>query len=267
MKKIIFSLLFFCASLFSNSLAQIKEKGVIRIGIDGSVPPLNVAEDGKYDGFEILLIEELAKEIFGGKEGKIEYFITRGNDRINAVRDNKVDLDIAVITVTKEREKIVDFSNPYFSVNVGVLSRAGDNIKTVNDLQDKEILAESGTVAYEYFAKQGHTIRPCSNSSDCYRKLKAGEGAAYADDNLVVLAYAVVDRKVEANIINLGTSDFLAIAVQKGNNELLDAINSGLVNLSKSGFFKKIFNETIDPYYKGTAERKYFLLDDLYKMF
>ena len=267
MKKIIFSLLFFCASLFSNSLAQIKEKGVIRIGIDGSVPPLNVAEDGKYEGFEILLIEELAKEIFGGKEGKIEYIITQGNDRINAVRDNKVDLDIAVITVTKEREKIVDFSNPYFSVNVGVLSRAGDNIKTVNDLQDKEILAESGTVAYEYFAKQGHTIRPCSNSSDCYRKLKAGEGAAYADDNLVVLAYAVVDRKVEANIINLGTSDFLAIAVQKGNNELLDAINSGLVNLSKSGFFKKIFNETIDPYYKGTAERKYFLLDDLYKMF
>ena len=267
MKKIIFSLLFFCASLFSNSLAQIKEKGLIRIGIDGSVPPLNVAEDGKYEGFEILLIEELAKEIFGGKEGKIEYIITQGNDRINAVRDNKVDLDIAVITVTKEREKIVDFSNPYFSVNVGVLSRAGDNIKTVNDLQDKEILAESGTVAYEYFAKQGHTIRPCSNSSDCYRKLKAGEGAAYADDNLVVLAYAVVDRKVEANIINLGTSDFLAIAVQKGNNELLDAINSGLVNLSKSGFFKKIFNETIDPYYKGTAERKYFLLDDLYKMF
>ncbi|WP_299188231.1 transporter substrate-binding domain-containing protein [uncultured Campylobacter sp.] len=267
MKKIIFSLLFFCASLFSNSLAQIKEKGVIRIGIDGSVPPLNVAEDGKYEGFEILLIEELAKEIFGGKEGKIEYIITQGNDRINAVRDNKVDLDIAVITVTKEREKIVDFSNPYFSVNVGVLSRAGDNIKTVNDLQDKEILAESGTVAYEYFAKQGHTIRPCSNSSDCYRKLKAGEGAAYADDNLVVLAYAVVDRKVEANIINLGTSDFLAIAVQKGNDDLLDAINSGLVNLSKSGFFKKIFNETIDPYYKGTAERKYFLLDDLYKMF
>lgn len=267
MKKIIFSLLFFCASLFSNSLAQIKEKGLIRIGIDGSVPPLNVAEDGKYEGFEILLIEELAKEIFGGKEGKIEYIITQGNDRINAVRDNKVDLDIAVITVTKEREKIVDFSNPYFSVNVGVLSRAGDNIKTVNDLQDKEILAENGTVAYEYFAKQGHTIRPCSNSSDCYRKLKAGEGAAYADDNLVVLAYAVVDRKVEANIINLGTSDFLAIAVQKGNDDLLDAINSGLVNLSKSGFFKKIFNETIDPYYKGTAERKYFLLDDLYKMF
>ena len=158
-------------------------------------------------------------------------------------------------------------SRLYFSVNIGVLSRVGDNIKTVNDLQDKEILAESGTIAYEYFTKQGYTLISCSNSSDCYRKLKAGQGAAYADDNLVVLAYAVVDRKVEANIKNLGSSDFLAIAVQKGNDDLLDAINSGLVNLSKSGFFKKIFNETIDPYYKGTAEKKYFLLDDLYRMF
>ena len=53
MKKIIFLLLFFCASLFSNSLAQIKEKGLIRIGVDGSVPPLNIVEDGRYDGFEI----------------------------------------------------------------------------------------------------------------------------------------------------------------------------------------------------------------------
>ena len=37
-------------------------------------------------------------------------------------------------------------------------------------------------------------------------------------------------------------------------------------NISKEGFFKKIFNESIEPYYKGTAERKYFLLDDLYSL-
>ena len=248
MKKIIFALLIASCSLFANSLAQIKEKGLIRIGIDGSLPPLSVSEDGRYSGFEISLIEELVKEIFGDKGGKI-------------------DLDIAAITVTKEREKLVDFSNPYFSVNIGVLTRSDDNIKTISDLQDKEILAEPGTTAFDYFNKEGFKVISCASSSECFRALKSGRGSGYADDNMVVLGYSVVDRKVEVNIKNLGTSEFLAIAVQKGNNDLLNALNDGLVKLSKNGFFKKIFNDSIDPFYKGKAEKKYFLLDDLYKMF
>ena len=183
------------------------------------------------------------------------------------MQDNKVDLDIAAITVTKEREKLVDFSNPYFSVNLGVLTRTDDNIKTVDDLQDKEILAEPGTTAFDYFNKEGFKVISCASSSECFRALKSGRGSGYADDNMVVLGYSVVDRKVEVNIKNLGTTDFLAIAVQKGNDDLLNALNDGLVKLSKNGFFKKIFNDSIDPFYKGKAEKKYFLLDDLYKMF
>ena len=188
-------------------------------------------------------------------------------DSITAVQDNKVDLDIAAITVTKEREKLVDFSNPYFSVNIGVLTRTDDNIKTVDDLQDKEILAEPGTTAFDYFNKEGFKVISCASSSECFRALKSGRGSGYADDNMVVLGYSVVDRKVEVNIKNLGTTDFLAIAVQKGNDDLLNTLNDGLVKLSKNGFFKKIFNDSIDPFYKGKAEKKYFLLDDLYKMF
>jgi len=267
MKKIILVLMLAACSLFSNTLAQIKEKGVIRIGIDGSSPPFSVAKDGEYSGFEILLIEGLVKEIFGDKGGKIEYVVTLGDDRIKAVQDNRVDLDIALISVTKEREKLVDFSNPYFSVNIGVLTRTDDNIKTVDNLQDKEILAEPGTTAFDYFNKEGFKVISCASSSECFRALKSGRGSGYADDNMVVLGYSVVDRKVEVNIKNLGTTDFLAIAVQKGNDDLLNALNDGLVKLSKNGFFKKIFNDSIDPFYKGKAEKKYFLLDDLYKMF
>ena len=267
MKKIILALVLAVCSLLSNTLTQIKEKGIIRIGIDGSSPPFSVAKAGEYSGFEILLIEGLVKEIFGDKGSKIQYVVTVGDDRIKAVQDNRVDLDIALISVTKEREKLVDFSDPYFSVNIGVLTRTDDNIKTVDDLQDKEILAEPGTTAFDYFNKEGFKVISCASSSECFRALKSGRGSGYADDNMVVLGYSVVDRKVEVNIKNLGTSDFLAIAVQKGNDDLLNALNDGLVKLSKNGFFKKIFNDSIDPFYKGKAEKKYFLLDDLYKMF
>lgn len=76
-----------------------------------------------------------------------------------------------------------------------------------------------------------------------------------------------MNRSVEVSIKNLGTTDFLAIGVQKGNKTLLDFINDELIKLSKEGFFKKSFNETIQPFYKGHAEKKYFLLEDIYSVF
>jgi len=77
---------------------------------------------------------------------------------------------------------------------------------------------------------------------------------------LLVLAYAVVDSDTEVNIKNLGVSDFLGIAVSKGNKDLLEFLNGELIKLSKDGFMKKTYDEVIEPYYKGTAEKKYFLL-------
>ena len=202
MKKIILALMLVACSLFSNTLTQIKEKGIIRIGIDGSSPPFSVAKAGEYSGFEILLIEGLVKEIFGDKDGKIEYVVTVGDDRIKAVQDNRVDLDIALISVTKEREKLVDFSDPYFSVNIGVLTRSDDNIRKVSDLNGKTILAQPGTTVFDYFTKQGYNVVPCASANECFNDLKSGKGDGYGDDNLLVFAYAVVDRKVEVNIKN-----------------------------------------------------------------
>nr|WP_314441922.1 hypothetical protein [uncultured Campylobacter sp.] len=54
--------------------------------------------------------------------------------------------------------------------------------------------------------------------------------------------------------------------MQKGNKELLDFINAELVKLSKEGFFKKAYQNTFEPFYRGTADKKYFLLDGIYDL-
>lgn len=52
--------------------------------------------------------------------------------------------------------------------------------------------------------------------------------------------------------------------MQKGNTELLDFINDQLILLNKNGFFRKAYENTFVPFYKGTVDKKYFLLEDLY---
>ena len=243
-------------------------------------------ENGKIDGFEIELSNKIAQEIFkdnpivkndinatnarkGTKDEPlppvVDFVIIDGaKNRIPALQDNKVDAIVAIMTITKDRQEQIDFSQPYLSVNIGVLSRKSDKIRNLNDLKEKILIVKTDTSAQKYFEKEGIKTIECKTNDECYEALKSGAGDAWAADNLVVLSYATTDETMEVNIQNLGRTDFLAIGVSKGNKELLEAINNALFNLNKSGFFENAYKNKFEPFYKGKAEKKYFLLDDIY---
>ena len=82
-----------------------------------------------------------------------------------------------------------------------------------------------------------------------------------------MLGYARNDAALDAKIINLGKVDYIAVALSKGNTELLDAVNSSLVKMYKAKFFHKAFDEDIKPYYGGKIDKKHFTLDEVYSLF
>lgn len=107
--------------LCARSLSEIKSSGVIRVGVYDAQPPFGKLEDGVHRGFEVDMANEIAKDIFKNG-GKVEFISTAANQRIRYLQEDKVDMVIATITVTPEREKQIDFTTPYFSVNIGVLT-------------------------------------------------------------------------------------------------------------------------------------------------
>lgn len=267
-----FLILFFILSnlLFANSLEQIKKDGVLRVGVYKTQPPFSMLKDGNFDGFEVDFANAIAKDLFGNKDHKIEFIGLNVVDRIPFLQNNKVDMVIATFTITDERAKIIDFTMPYFAVNWGVLTRKKDKITNFSDLKNdgRAVIVENGATSVSYFIKNGFEIVTCDGATNCYKMLKENENTVgFANDNLIVLAYPVADKEVEVNVKNLGKSDFLGIGVQKGNKELLDFLNTELVKLSKDGFFKNSFDNFIDPFYKGSADKKYFLLEDIYTFF
>lgn len=66
MLRVIFMLFVFLSCLFSNSLDEIRSKGIIRIGVDTDLPPFSRLVDGKFEGFEVELAKAISKDIFGG---------------------------------------------------------------------------------------------------------------------------------------------------------------------------------------------------------
>lgn len=250
---------------FADSLEQIRSKGVVRIGVYDGQPPFSELNDGTFEGFEVTMAQAIANDLFGEKGGRIELVPMKVEDRIPALVNNRVDIVIATITITPERAQQIDFSTPYFSVNLGVLTRKTDRIKSLADLREKRILLESGGTGEAFFKQEGFgNFTFCKIARECYRMLKDGDVDAYATDNLIAMAYPVVDSEVEVPLKTLGKPDFMGIGVQKGNKELLDFVNAELIKLSKEGFFEKAYEGTFNPFYHGAADKRYFLLDGIY---
>ena len=63
--RVFIAIFLLCAALFADSLDQIRQNGVIRIGVRDAHPPLCESNGGKFEGFEIDLANAIAKEIFG----------------------------------------------------------------------------------------------------------------------------------------------------------------------------------------------------------
>lgn len=268
--KLLFCIIFaLCSSVFAGSLEQIRSAGVVKIGVRDGRPPFSDEKSGNFEGFEINLADAIAKSIFGDKRGRVEFVPLNASDRISALQNDKVDLAVATITITQDRKRQIDFSYPYFSMSLGVLTRKSDGIKSIDDLSNKKVLVEgSGTTAENFLYKNKiRNLIHCSITTECYDMLKQGKADAYVNDNLIVLAYSIIDDNLEVAIQNLGNPEFLGIGVRKGNTELLDLINKELVTLSKQGFFERSYDETFKPFYQGAADKKYFLLDGLYAIF
>ena len=136
--KLFITLLVLCTGLFANSLEQIRQSGVVRIGVRDAHPPLCESNNVKFEGFEIDLANAIAKEIFGKKEGKIEFIPLSVNDSIPFLEANKLDLVIGLFSITNERKRKIDFSLPYLSVNLGILTRKADAFTDIAQLYDKK---------------------------------------------------------------------------------------------------------------------------------
>lgn len=264
MKKISLALSL-CAILGANSLEQIKKDGVLRVAVFKDAAPFQLKLDNEqYEGFEIDLINRVAKDLFGTNGGKVEFIGVNDNkERETLLQENRVDITIANFSITDQRKQSVDFSMPYFSVNFGVLSNKNDNIKNIKDAN--KILLKKGSTAHEYFSKIPNLqIAECLSESECYKILKSNPGYAWGHDNIILLGYPILDSDVELGVKTIGPTDFIGAAVAKNNKELLNFVNEEFVKLSKNGYFKEMFENNINPFYKGTANPKYFLLDSVY---
>lgn len=237
----------------ARTVQEIKDSGVIRIGVFTDKAPFGyIDENGKNQGYDVYFTDRLAKDL----GVQVEYISLDPASRVEYTETGKADIVAANFTVTPERAEKVDFSLPYMKVSLGVVSPDGAVIKSVEELKDKTLIVSKGTTAEYYFSKNHPEVKlqKYDSYADAYNALLDGRGDAFSTDNTEVLAWAKSNPGFTVGIESLGDVDTIAVAVQKGNTDLLNWINNEIKELGKENFFHEAYKATLEPIYGDSAD-------------
>jgi cystine transport system substrate-binding protein len=235
------------ASFVGNSavagelLQQIKDKGSVKVGLEGTYPPFNYQdENGKLTGFEVEFAEALAKEL----GVKVEFQPSKWDGILAALESKRLDLVINQVTISEERKKKYDFSTPYTVSGIQALVRKGneDSIKSAADLAGKKVGVGLGT-NYEQWLKENAPkadIRTYDDDPTKFQDLNVGRIDAILVDRLA--AFEMVE-KTGGRLAVAGepfSRQESGIALRKGDPELLAAIDKAIAKLKADGTLKAI---------------------------
>ena len=211
----------------------------IHVAADTTFPPFESEVNGKVQGFDIDMINAIAKH----ENLTVDLKTMQFTGLIPALQSNQVDVAVAGITIKKSRMNAVNFSNAYYKSGLSVLTKANSNIKSINDLKGKIVGTKKGTSSVDLLTQKGITnIKQFDNIDAAYTALESAGVDAVVFDNPVNLNFANTHKDTHV-VGGLLTGEYYGIAVVKSNADLQKKMNDGLKAIKASGEYKQLFNK------------------------
>jgi polar amino acid transport system substrate-binding protein len=214
-------------------------KPVLKVGTSADFPPFEFQDEktGEYLGFDIDLIKAIGEAI--GME--VEIVNTAWDGLIPALLTGNFDCIISAMTITEDRLKAVDFSDPYFSASQVIVTKLEDtSIKTVEDLVGKQVSVQIGTTGDLTVSEiDGIIVKRFNLAPDAIQEVRNGGVAACVID--LAVAEEISQQYKDIKYGEPITTEEYGIAIRKGNTQLLEKINEGIAQVKASGKYDEIY--------------------------
>ncbi len=223
----------------TNLLDKIKADGKIKIGTEGTYAPFTFHDStGKLTGFDVEIAEEIAKRL-GVKADFIE---TKWDGMFAGLDSKRFDAVINEVTIKEDRLKKYDFSDPYIvSKAVLIVNKDNNDIKTFADLKDKKSGQSLTSNLAEIAKTNGANIVQVDGFNQAIDLLVSKRIDATINDSLSFLDFKKQKPDAPIKIVaNMKTADQNGIMFNKGNKELVDAVNKALSDMKADGTYLKI---------------------------
>ncbi len=217
----------------------------LRVGIEGTCVPFVITKaESQYEGFDIDLIESIAKK--AGYD-EIKYVNMPFDALLPSVLTEQVDVAISGITITKDRSEIVDFAGPYYDAGLNAMMpiASKDKIKSVSALEGKTICVKQGTTCSDYAG----TIKDAKllgfesekMSFDAFLDNKCE--ALISDDPIISYFLHNEGKDTHYKLQDKLTFEQFGIMVSKQHPELYKEISSALKALQESDVYATIYKK------------------------
>ncbi|WP_149551084.1 ABC transporter substrate-binding protein [Streptomyces marokkonensis] len=218
-------------------------------------PPFQSEIDGKVQGFDVALIDLVADDL-GVKQQILDTPFE--NFKTGAfLNSGECDLAAAGMTITEERKKNVDFSDPYFNATQAVLVDKGSGVTSLADVESENVRlgAQAQTTGEDYAKKQGFDPVSFESSDAVLNGLRTGQVKAVVIDYPVVQGWLKDKANADAFEVaeQIDTGEQYGFTVKKGNTALSEAIDKALADAKADGTYKKLYEQWIGPYDESAA--------------
>ena len=239
----------------SKLMQTIKQRGKLSVGTSSGYPPYVFVDAESPDKKVIGLDMEMCKQIADKLGVPMEVQDMSFSALLSSVTAGKVDIAVGGVSPTPEREKAMAFSGLYLPTEQKLLVRKADQhkLKTMGDLKGKVIGAEKSTTQEATAQKvEGATAIGLSSVPDAVLQLKNGKLDGIVLEGVVSKQYLVYnDDLALADVQFEGAKKVSAVALQKGNDDVVKIINEVIKQDTESGQFDK----WVDEYSKIAIEK------------
>ena len=219
------------------------EPGKLIMSTNAAFPPYEMTTDsGEFEGIDIETAQAIADKL--GLELQIDDMDF--DAALLAVQQGKADMVMAGVTVTDERQNVMDFTDSYATGIQSIIVKEDSDIASVDDLAGKKIGTQRGTTGYLYCSDDfgDENVVAYDNGLTAVQMLNNGQV------DCGVIANAPAKEFIAANpglklLDTAYVEESYAIGVGKGNTELKDAINTALEELKADGTLQAIVDKYI----------------------
>ncbi len=231
--------------------ASLKEKGELRIGVKCDSPPAGfMDEKGNPVGIDVDMGRHIAGYAFGDPNKAVFTCVTAAT-RVQMLASGKVDVLFATMGITEERKRTVDFATSTNWGASGILVRAGEDVKSLEDLKGKTLLTNKGAWQVTFLEKNYPDIKliKYDNISDAIQSLRQGRGDGVTQDDHVLVVAASKDPRLKLSdvVFQIGWS---APAVRRGDTAMREFISAMVSKGKTDGTYRAAVE-----HYAGEAER------------
>lgn len=220
----------------TNTASGSAGKTTVTVATSPDFPPFESLDGSEVVGIEVDILQAITGKL--GLEMQLEQMDFESV--IPGVQAGKFDIGMSGITITADRQKNCDFTQPYFLASQAIVVTPDSDITCKADLAGKTVSVQTGTTAEEYCMENGYEVLAFAANNDAAAALTSGKAAAWVVDNEVGVALAAQQGLVVLD--EAMTSEPYAFAFAK-DSALTAQFDEALGELLADGTVAAIFEK------------------------